>query len=552
MQFKNFTLWFLMGIFGLFTTNLFAQDATISADEIQYWIGEGDNQVVVALSWCSYTETAFAWGYRFNGEATVFQALTDIAAADSRLTVYGAAPSNITYVDDTYDLTMCPNPNASYGDPDYDIPMHSVNGMMGQNMMANEPIQNNDFVKIGGFACGVMSSDWTTISWSTEIFPATDPNVTPEEATIDPADIRYWIGEGDNEVVFCVNWAEPDTALAWGYRFSEATVTVKEIVDAIVETDPRFDCDAAMGFVSDLTFNDGVLDLSVTEGSYFMYNVNGVAAAVGYESQTVQDGDFVKFGDMACGTEIAPYTYVWEKEVAAVYPYAVEAMIDLEDILYWVGEGTNEVVFAVNWADPNKCFAWGYRFSEETVTVKDVMDAIAEADDRFDYTIASWGGVDNITYKDADYDMGVTEYSYFMYNVNGLYAWYGYDEQTVVNGDFVKFGDVACGTEIAEWTYVWEQEVEPVSVFVGLGENAAASLALYPNPAVGETYVTLDNAGLNEVSVYDMQGRLVSKQSVVANEGEQVHISTEAMVAGVYFVTVSNNSAVRTAKLVVK
>lgn len=552
MQFKNFTLWFLMGIFGLFTTNLFAQDATISADEIQYWIGEGDNQVVVALSWCSYTETALAWGYRFNGEATVFQALTDIAAADSRLTVYGAAPSNITYVDDTYDLTMCPNPNASYGDPDYDIPMHSVNGMMGQNMMANEPIQNNDFVKIGGFACGVMSSDWTTISWSTEIFPATDPNVTPEEATIDPADIRYWIGEGDNEVVFCVNWAEPDTALAWGYRFSEATVTVKEIVDAIVETDPRFDCDAAMGFVSDLTFNDGVLDLSVTEGSYFMYNVNGVAAAVGYESQTVQDGDFVKFGDMACGTEIAPYTYVWEKEVASVYPYAVEAMIDPEDILYWVGEGTNEVVFAVNWADPNKCFAWGYRFREETVTVKDVMDAIAEADDRFDYTIASWGGVDNITYKDADYDMGVTEYSYFMYNVNGLYAWYGYDEQTVVNGDFVKFGDVACGTEIAEWTYVWEQEVEPVSVFVGLGENAAASLALYPNPAVGETYVTLDNAGLNEVSVYDMQGRLVSKQSVVANEGEQVHISTEAMVAGVYFVTVSNNSAVRTAKLVVK
>lgn len=552
MQFKNFTLWFLMGIFGLFTTNLFAQDATISADEIQYWIGEGDNQVVVALSWCSYTETALAWGYRFNGEATVFQALTDIAAADSRLTVYGAAPSNITYVDDTYDLTMCPNPNASYGDPDYDIPMHSVNGMMGQNMMANEPIQNNDFVKIGGFACGVMSSDWTTISWSTEIFPATDPNVTPEEATIDPADIRYWIGEGDNEVVFCVNWAEPDTALAWGYRFSEATVTVKEIVDAIVETDPRFDCDAAMGFVSDLTFNDGVLDLSVTEGSYFMYNVNGVAAAVGYESQTVQDGDFVKFGDMACGTEIAPYTYVWEKEVAAVYPYAVEAMIDPEDILYWVGEGTNEVVFAVNWADPNKCFAWGYRFSEETVTVKDVMDAIAEADDRFDYTIASWGGVDNITYKDADYDMGVTEYSYFMYNVNGLYAWYGYDEQTVVNGDFVKFGDVACGTEIAEWTYVWEQEVEPVSVFVGMGENVAASLALYPNPAVGETYVTLDNAGLNEVSVYDMQGRLVSKQSVVANEGEQVRISTEAMVAGVYFVTVSNNSAVRTAKLVVK
>ena len=101
MRFKNFTLLFLLGIFGLFTTNLFAQqDATISADEIQYWVGEGENQVVVAISWCSYTETALAWGYRFDGEATVFQALSAIAAEDSRLTVVGAAHTNVTYVDE--------------------------------------------------------------------------------------------------------------------------------------------------------------------------------------------------------------------------------------------------------------------------------------------------------------------------------------------------------------------------------------------------------------------------------------------------------------------
>ena len=100
MQFKRFTRGFLLGIFGLFTTNLFAQqDATIDPAEILYWVGEGENEVVVAISWCSYTETALAWGYRFNGEATVFQALTDIAAADDRLTVVGSAPTNVTYVD---------------------------------------------------------------------------------------------------------------------------------------------------------------------------------------------------------------------------------------------------------------------------------------------------------------------------------------------------------------------------------------------------------------------------------------------------------------------
>ena len=408
MQFKNFTLWFLMGIFGLFTTNLFAQDATITADEIQYWIGEGENEVVVAISWCSYTETALAWGYRFDGEATVFQALTAIAAEDSRLTVVGSAPTNVTYLDDEYDLTMCTNPEAQWGDPDYDIPMHSVNGLMGQNMMSGEPIQNNDFVKIGGYACGIMSPDWTTISWTTEIIPATNPEGGAVEATIDPADILYWVGEGENEVVYAVNWADPNKCLAWGFRFSEETVTVKKVMEAIAAADGRFEFDASMGFVSNIIYSEGNTPLGVTEGSYFMYNVNGEGAA------------------------------------------------------------------------------------------------------------------------------------------------YGYDEQTVAHGDFIKWGDVACATEIADWTYVWEQTVEPVTVYDALSENMTSTLSVYPNPAAKETFVTLENAGLNEVSVYDVKGRLVSKQSVVATEGDQVRISTETMNAGVYFVRVCHENAVQTAKLVVK
>ena len=51
---------------------------------------------------------------------------------------------------------------------------------------------------------------------------------------------------------------------------------------------------------------------------------------------------------------------------------------------------------------------------------------------------------------------------------------------------------------------------------------------------------------------HDIQGRRVSTESVEAMAGEQVRISTEMLNAGVYFVTVSNESAVRTAKLVVK
>jgi hypothetical protein len=372
-----------------------------------------------------------------------------------------------------------------------------------------------------------------------------------QDATIDPADIRWWVGEGENEVVFIVNWAEPDTALAWGYRFSGESVTVETMMDEIAEKDYRFSYDGANNWLDDIYFNDGVLDLSLS-GMWWMYIVNGEMAQLGYAEQTVVNGDYVKWGDESCGNLIDPamYVYVWETPVVPVYPLAEEAMIDFSEILYWVGEGENEVVLAVNWSDPNKCFAWGYRFNEDAVTVETVMDAIAEADARFSYD-GDNGWLNDIKYVDEEYELGLTG-MYFMYNVNGMGAWYGYNEQTVVNGDFIKWGDESCGTEIAQWTYVWTQTVEPVSVYDAVNENMVNTLSIYPNPAVNETFVTIENDGLNEVMVYDIQGRLISNQSVMANEGEQMRLSTETLTSGVYFVTVRNESAVRTAKLVVK
>ena len=417
---KNFTLLFLLGMFGLFTTNLFAQqDATIDPADIQYWVGEGENEVVVALSWCSYTETALAWGYRFDGEATVFQALTDIAAADSRLTVIGSAPTNVTYVDDQYDLTMCPNPDAQWGDPDYDVPMHSVNGLMGQNMMSAEPIHDGDFVKVGGYACGIMSTDWTTISWTTEIIPATDPNAGGEvvDATISADEILFWVGEGENEVVVAISWCSyTEAALAWGYRF-DGEATVFQALTDIAAADSR---------------------------------------------------------------------------------------------LTVIGSAPTNVTYV---------------------------------DDQYDLTMcpnpdAQWG--------DPDYDVP-------MHSVNGLMGQNAMSAEPIHDGDFVKVGGYACGIMSSDWTTIsWEQPIEPAIDNTGVNESQSNTLVIYPNPAVGEAFVTLENAGLNVVSVYDLQGRLVSKQSVDAQAGEQVRVSTEMLNAGMYFISVSNNSNVTTAKLVVK
>ena len=362
-----------------------------------------------------------------------------------------------------------------------------------------------------------------------------------EDASIDPANIKYWIGEGENEVVFIVNWNEPDTALAWGYRFSEATLTVENVISAIAEEDYRFDYVGPGGWMSEITFNDGVLDLHLV-GQWWMYNVNGVTASNYYDAQTVTDGDWIKFGDESCGiiTDPINYYYVWTKEVAPVYALGEEAMIDPSEILYWIGEGENEVVFCVNWNEPNIALAWGFRFDGE-YTVETMMNTIENMDHRFSYETGDWGVTDII------FDNGEVHYSlvgdYWMYNINGSMAMLGYDQQPIINGDFIKWGDISCATEIAEWTYVWTTPVQPVSACDDVDEVEATSLSIYPNPATDVLYVNAEN--LNRVEINDMTGRNVlnTTSSVVDLRGVE---------AGVYFVTVRTENAAKTTKLVVK
>jgi len=364
-----------------------------------------------------------------------------------------------------------------------------------------------------------------------------------EDASIDPSQIKYWIGEGDKEIVFIVNWNEPDTALAWGYRFYAETVTVKDMMLEIQATDYRFGF-VGESFVSDVTFNDGVLDLKLA-GMWWMYNVNGVTAGEYFDTQTVGDGDWVKFGDESCGTIIDPqmYTYVWTKEVAPVYALADEAMIDPADIVYWIGEGENEAIFAVNFADPSDvCFAWGYRFAGESVTIKEMMQAIADVDLRFAFTDepSQWGGYMltdlSFNYNEVNYDLNGYN---AMYNVNGYQSWYTFDEQTVFNGDFVKWGDYTIGTEIAPWTYVWTTPVQAVSIYDGLAEVETSALKVYPNPATD--YIMIDTQNSVYVEIFDMTGRMV----LTSTESK---IDVRSLETGVYFIRVNGN----TTKLVIK
>lgn len=364
-----------------------------------------------------------------------------------------------------------------------------------------------------------------------------------EDATIDPSQIKFWIGEGDSEVVFIVNWAEPDTALAWGYRFMAEDVTLKTIMDDIAAADYRFSYEGG-AFINDLHFNDGVLDLSLVETGWLTYLINGNSTWDTYDVATVANGEYVKIGDTHCGTMVDPdnWIYVYEKEVAPVYALAEEAKIDPSEILYWIGEGENEAIFAVNFAEPNVCYAWGYRFSTNDVIIKNLMDAIASVDGRFSYDCTEEGWMNELTFVDGENELVLPGYN-CMYNLNGQVAWYTIAEQAVVNGDFVKMGDYTVGTEIAPWTYVWETPVQPVSVYSTSVSENNLSVSLYPNPASETLYINVEN--MQRVEIYDMTGRNVLNSTMSV-------VDLRSLEAGIYFVTVRTANAAKTTKLIVK
>lgn len=283
------------------------------------------------------------------------------------------------------------------------------------------------------------------------------------DATISPDSIQYWVGTGDNQAILIVNWCNPQKALAWGYRFTGNNVTVEDMMDDIATADSRFSYNGSGGIVNDIYYNDNNYNLSL-DGMFFWYLVNSISANVGYTGYYLQNNDVIKWGDESCGVSDGSWGYVWTTPVEPVSnpnpPVAQDASISANDILYWVGTGSNEVVFITNWSNPDTALAWGYRFSGNNVSVKNMMDDIAAADYRFSYT-HSGSLVTDILFQEGACNLALSS-NYWLFNVNGAMSMVYYDSLFLSHNDYVKFGEDGAATDLGSWNYVWTTPATPV------------------------------------------------------------------------------------------
>lgn len=273
----------------------------VPAENIQFWVGSGSNEVVAAFFFCADPAVGIAYGYRFDGTATILDMWSAINAADPNFT-FTYSGSSVTGCEYNNGTVICPN---VYGNLIY-----TVNGVWAGGL--SDPLADGDYFEM---------CEWGDCTLPvTNIYYPVDPSTpTAVDATISADNIIYWVGNGENEVVFVVNFCTPEEeALAWGVRFSGESAIVSDIFHTIELYDERFNVEGT-SFVTNITFADGIHD-NYTTSMYWMYNVNGVTAANYADQQEVHNGDVIKFGDAECGiiTDPVMYTYIWTTPVAPV------------------------------------------------------------------------------------------------------------------------------------------------------------------------------------------------------------------------------------------
>ena len=106
-------MWFCLAL--LLVTSASYADPVSSFNDIEYWVGSGENQAVVVIDWLqdSSTEEAWAWGYRWNGTANSEDMLMAVVATDPRL--YAKVGTRDEYGLPLYGLGYDLNDNGSFG-----------------------------------------------------------------------------------------------------------------------------------------------------------------------------------------------------------------------------------------------------------------------------------------------------------------------------------------------------------------------------------------------------------------------------------------------------
>lgn len=406
--------------------------------------------------------------------------------------------------------------------------------------------------KVLTFAMGLMLTFGAMAQWE-----------QPFNPTVPQSDIQFWTGSGSNRAVIAITWSDAtagNIGLAWGVQWNGNNVILRDLMDTIATYDSRMAItwnSENRTYINNLSYTDAELGLNLIGEvdpdygmAWFMYGWkdanNVVKQSNGIMGDTIASGDFIDWNLMDMETYetlLADTMIMATNPNATPVPQVEEATIDFSEILYWVGEGENEVVLAINWADT--ALAWGYKFNG-TKSVSDMMNDIAAADPRFSIEMGEYGLADIVFVAAPGDTLHKQAYSYWESKNNNEYdAGMG---QALANGDFEKWAEPAAGIVVDStywanysywsYSYVYTMDIVPVSVpqTEGIDNTESVSLSVYPNPTTNMVTVS-GIEGSSTAMLFDMRGSVVSTFTV---NGE-TRLDLSRLSNGIYMLRVADS-----------
>ena len=415
---NNYTIT-VTALFDVQSTPQPVTEATIAASDIVYWVGSGNNQMVMAVNWAN---AAYAWGVRFNGSITVQNALDTIAAYDPRFnwTTGSYGLDDITFVEGNINLAGDTN---SYWES-------KNNGVIDAGLA--QTLANGDFEKWAQPVAGVVtdSVDYGGVYYPIYTYPMTitpmwAPQVTPTNLTVtyatndanlgttNPAPGTYTYGASDT-VFFNAIPTTGNSFVAWIIDYSDGTA---DTVGAQYQSGYYFLASTMMGYgITSMTFTayfqagvatpDSVaVTYTVNDATMGSINPNGVVmTAVGDTLAAVATANagfelYAWIVTTYLGGQVANSDTIETDQTAAIFGTMPQVYADYGATLtitamFRQHEGINDVTADMNiYSTDNKIIVKGaegeniyiYDLNGRTVATK------ANANETMEFTMANSG-----------------------------------------------------------------------------------------------------------------------------------------------------------------
>lgn len=496
--------------------------AQFTQSDVVYYVGEGPDTAILVIDFLDETpDSSYAWGYLFDDSETVTggDMLAAIAADEEMLSIVtgGGFLNDITY--NAHD--------GIGGDPNFWGTWSKTEGTEWESNL--------------GLGTTLVNGDWFGCSY-TDFEPA----ITPGEplpayasSNYSASDISFWVGSGEDSAVFVIDFITPGYAeavtYAWGYAF-DGPVEASEMLNDIDEADVNLSINAE-AFLNDILFNDqaGLAGDPYYWGTWSGTNLSDWVMNTGISTE-INDGDWFgcSYGEWPSRRPFYPISAIDSADYV------------LDEIPFLVGSGENQVVLVIDYNEwmPGQSYAYGLQFEDETITAQEVMLQL-EASGIFGLTFELTGSLVQSIECDitGESGLGLDPYYWSTWSARNAGGW----EMNAGIIEVLTDGDwFGC-------SYSAFSPITPPSlpqdglVYWGLEEELNESFSMFPNPAIGQTQISLSNNAT--VQIVDIQGRIWFNEYV--NEGTHT-LDLSDLEAGVYLILVSADGKTEQQKLVIQ